>query len=344
MLKLSKKLLSLLLAVTLLASLFLVTASANQNREAMELSAHILYELGLFRGVGNDKDGNPVLDLDRAPTREEAAVMLVRLLGKETEALAKNHSSPFTDVSGWAKPYIGYAYQNQFTNGMSENYFGAKENVTPAQYLTFVLRALGYNANDFHWQTAWDLTNELRITSPGTYDASTTNFIRGDIALISSNALNGKMKNSSDNLLAYLNKNGALADTNMVLFDVEAVTHTVDGLQVAFFPITGSPNNYASFRVNKATVNGQNCTLKQYTTQQEVAANIGGLSSLYPTAFNYSFLGYDYDAACNAAEHSYEPGDGKQYPVLEFAFDCTGTLPDGTSVQEVFSYAIYVSQ
>lgn len=344
MLKLSRKLLSLLLAVTLLASLFLIPASANQNREAMAHSAHILHELGLFRGVGDDKDGNPVFDLDRAPTREEAAVMLVRLMGKETEALSKNHASPFTDVSDWAKSYIGYAYQNQLTNGMSDHYFGAKENVTPAQYLTFVLRALGYNANDFHWQTAWDLTNELRITYPGVYDASTTSFIRGDIALISASALNGKMKNGSDNLLAYLNTNGALAKTNMVLFDLEAVTHTSDNLQVAFFPISGSPNSYASFQINKATVNGQSCAVKQYTTQKEVAANIGGLSSAYPTTFNYSFLGYDYNAACNAAEHSYEPGDGKQYPVLEFTFDCTGTRSDGSKMQEVFSYAIYVSQ
>ena len=42
--------------------------------------ADSLHEMGLFQGTQNG------YDLDRTPTRAEAAVMLVRLLGKEAEA------------------------------------------------------------------------------------------------------------------------------------------------------------------------------------------------------------------------------------------------------------------
>lgn len=46
-------------------------------------SADRLHEVGLFQGTGTTASGAPQYDLDRAPTRAEAAVMLVRLLGKE---------------------------------------------------------------------------------------------------------------------------------------------------------------------------------------------------------------------------------------------------------------------
>ena len=44
--------------------------------------ADSLHEMGLFQGTQNG------YDLDRTPTRAEAAVMLVRLLGKEAEVKA----------------------------------------------------------------------------------------------------------------------------------------------------------------------------------------------------------------------------------------------------------------
>lgn len=56
------------------------------NSLTPQQAAQNLYELGLFNGTGTDTDGNPIFDLDRAPTRHEAVTMLVRLLGKGEEA------------------------------------------------------------------------------------------------------------------------------------------------------------------------------------------------------------------------------------------------------------------
>ena len=75
--------------------------------------ADSLHEMGLFQGTQNG------YDLDRTPTRAEAAVMLVRLLGKEDEAKALTYTAPFTDLKGWEKPYVQYLYDNGLANGMS---------------------------------------------------------------------------------------------------------------------------------------------------------------------------------------------------------------------------------
>lgn len=182
-----KKWVSLFLAVTMLFALSLPAFAADS--EAQE-AAQTLHKLGLFKGTGVDVSGKPVFDLNRAPTRAEAVTMLVRLLGKEAEALAGSWEIPFTDVADWAKPYVGYAYANGLTTGVSETSFGGNQAVTAAQFLTFVLRALGYESGkDFSWDSAWTLTDTLGMTS-GQYNAkSNGSFLRADAALVSVFAL-----------------------------------------------------------------------------------------------------------------------------------------------------------
>ena len=190
--------------------LFSVSPSINAADLSCTQAADALHTLGLFNGTGSNVDGSPNFDLDRAPTREEAITMLVRLLGKGNEATAGNWSTPFTDVDSWAAPYVGYAYSCHLTSGTSSTSFGGKDTVTAAQYITFVLRALGYNSSsDFTWNSAWSLSDELAFTH-GEYSA-TSKFTRGDVAQISYNALKVPAKNSSQTLLASLVANGTVS-------------------------------------------------------------------------------------------------------------------------------------
>ena len=68
-------------------------------------------------------------ELDRAPKRSEAAVMLVRLYGAEEEALSLYEAGliahPFEDVSGWAAPYLAWLYSEGLVRGVSETRYGA---------------------------------------------------------------------------------------------------------------------------------------------------------------------------------------------------------------------------
>ena len=88
-----KRILTILAATLLLTAAMAGTASASSyDSVAEELSA-----IGVFRGTAGG------FELDRAPTRSEAAIMLVRLYGAEDEAKAAYEageiSMPFTDES-----------------------------------------------------------------------------------------------------------------------------------------------------------------------------------------------------------------------------------------------------
>ncbi len=171
-----------------------------------EAGANTLYELGLFQGTGTTANGRPIYSLDTAPTRAQAVTMLVRLLGKETEAKAGVWELPFTDVEGWARPYVGYAYANGLTKGLSETAFGSSGKVTANQYLTFLLRALGYSSEtDFAWNNAADYAASLGLRA-----AKKAAFTRGDVAAVSAAALAQPMKEGGQTLAQVLTQNGAI--------------------------------------------------------------------------------------------------------------------------------------
>lgn len=191
------KIILMMVAVALVMGLAVPAFAANGEADQ---AAQALHELGLFSGTGLNADGTPNFDLKRSPTRQEAITMLVRLLGKEKEAQAGTWETPFTDVDGWAKPYVGYAYTNRLTGGTSSTTFSGNDTITASQYITFILRALGYaDGADFQWDKAWELSDKIGLTS-GEYNSSTVSFLRGDVASISCTALTVCLKDSDKKL------------------------------------------------------------------------------------------------------------------------------------------------
>lgn len=192
-----KRFIAVILSLALLCSL--VPAAFAASDKAIQ-AAQALYDLGLFQGTGSNADGTPNFDLDRTPTRAEAVTMLVRLLGKDAEAKAGSWTTPFTDVADWAKPYVGYAYTNGLTTGTSATTFGGEDPINATQYLTFVLRALGYTSGtDFQWDSAWTKSDEIGLTD-GSYNANTAAFTRGDVATISNHALSTEVNGKNEQL------------------------------------------------------------------------------------------------------------------------------------------------
>lgn len=144
--------------------------------------ADALRDMGLLIGTKNG------YELDRAPTRAEAAVMLVRLLGEEDAAKAQTYEIPFTDVPGWAAPYIGWLYENKLTVGMSSTKFGTREICNAQQYATFLLRALGYEDGDgYTYATALDYARTLGVVDAVNCD--TERFVRDHVVAMSYTAL-----------------------------------------------------------------------------------------------------------------------------------------------------------
>ena len=229
--------LSLILVLAICLAFSPLTASA---RTAHDEAAGKLNSLGLFQGVGTNTDGTPDYDLDRAPTRYEAVTMLVRLLGQESEATNADWVTPFTDVADWAKPYVGYAYTYGLTTGTSDTTFSGGDTITASQYLTFVLRALGYvSGEDFKWDSAWSLSDALGFTE-GQYNETTATFLRSDVASISFDALSAYMKDHDVQLYSDLIYNGVISASdaeNAGLFRAVADSYNTDA------PEPGSESN-----------------------------------------------------------------------------------------------------
>ncbi len=190
-----KRILSFFLCVVVcVGALPVGTLAAGRDVTFEESLARDLKTLNLFKGVSETE-----FDLKRAPTRIEALVMLIRTLGKEQEALSGSWTHPFTDVPSWAEPYVGYAYQNGLANGVAKTEFGTSD-ATANQYLTFVLRALGYsdaNGADFTWNNPNTLATSVGILPAGT---NLRDFWRADVVRISYAALSAYLKNSSTTL------------------------------------------------------------------------------------------------------------------------------------------------
>ena len=204
-----KRVLSFVLPLLLVLSMAPAVFAAGSEAEA---AANELHRLGLLSGIGYNPDGTVNFDLDSVPTRNHGAIMLVRLLGKEGEARNGSWRTPFTDLASWAKPYIGYAYTNNLVYGIPNNKYGGSQNITAAHYTTFVLRSLGYrDSEDFLWSDPFTLSDSLGITG-GKYRPGNGGFTRGDMAIISRNALDVKMKDSNITLLDFLIESGDVTD------------------------------------------------------------------------------------------------------------------------------------
>ena len=186
----------------LLAAVLCVGASASDfDTTAQELSA-----IGMFRGTS---DG---FELDRAPTRSEAAIMLVRLYGAEETAKASYDAGelvcPFTDVSSFSAPYVAWLYENGITNGTSATTFGSGQACSAKMYCAFLLRALGYeDGTDFAYADTLTFAQ-----SKGIYDSIlfSGEFLRDDLAALTYQALAADTKDGSTYLLAKLIADGAI--------------------------------------------------------------------------------------------------------------------------------------
>ncbi len=148
-------------------------------------AANALYSLGLVKGYD---DSGSDFRLENTLSRAESIVQIVRFLGAESEALAGTYTTPFTDVPAWAEPYIGYAYTNKITSGVSAARFDPNGIVSEAQFLTLLLRAMEYSdANgDFIWSDPYTLADKVGLIKGA---EKTENFVRGSAFMACYNAL-----------------------------------------------------------------------------------------------------------------------------------------------------------
>lgn len=196
------RILTCLVTILLLCCSLCVSASASDyDAVAEELSA-----IGMFRGTGSG------FELDRAPTRSEAAIMLVRLFGAEEEANAAYQagkiSHPFTDVSAYTSPYVAWLHTNGITKGYTATTFASQNPCSAQNYAVFLLRALGYrDGTDFAYADALRFAEEKGFYNPSLFSGT---FLRDDLAALTYLGLAADMEDGKTYLLDSLIDSGAV--------------------------------------------------------------------------------------------------------------------------------------
>jgi len=153
-----KKLLAVLVVVTLMAGMIAVPAfAASFNYED---EAKVLYDLGLFKGK-SETEYKPALE-DRL-LREEGVALLLRLFKLEEEALKMDEkeakdllNQKFKDadeIAAWAVKYVAYAVKNEIVVGRPDGKFAPKDNLIGREFAKMVLAQLGYKQDvDFDYK------------------------------------------------------------------------------------------------------------------------------------------------------------------------------------------------
>ncbi|MDO4799989.1 MAG: S-layer homology domain-containing protein, partial [Bacillota bacterium] len=179
--------------IALLLSSLAFASFAEDSTALYELVGEKLKHVGIITG---DTSGN--LKVAGTVTREQAIVILLRMMGKRAEAEAYPKQQVFTDVPSthWAASYIAYAKNAGLTNGVGNNRFGLGNSVTGIQMASFMLRALGYQATwgvDDIMKMAADqgLMHEVNVQAKDV-------MIRGKTFVMMRNTLRSKAKGSEE--------------------------------------------------------------------------------------------------------------------------------------------------
>lgn len=176
--------------------------------------AEALKTIHLFRGSLTGYGSG--FDLEVSPTRLQALIMFIRLMGEEDEALAYTGATPFTDIEAGSEParYVGYACSKGYTNGYTKTTFRPSQKVNAYQYVEFVLRALGYSSTG-----TTDLTGTLdRAVSCGVLTAgeeamlSRDSFLRAELVYASWYALDAQVSGTGQTLRQTLLSKGIFTE------------------------------------------------------------------------------------------------------------------------------------
>ena len=166
--------------------------------------ASALKTLHLFRGSSTGYGQG--FDLEMAPTRVQALIMFIRVLGEEEEALSWTGTTPFTDVAAGSlgEKYIGYAYEKGYTNGVTADTFRPSSPVSAGQYAEFLLRATGYStAGSSSPSDALDRAQTAGLLNAGEAAMlQTGQFLRADLVYLSCCALEVSLAAGGETTLA----------------------------------------------------------------------------------------------------------------------------------------------
>ncbi|HOQ36784.1 MAG TPA: S-layer homology domain-containing protein [Acetivibrio sp.] len=163
-------------------------ASAEENvPQIQQDNANTLKTLGILKGY---EDGS--LRLQNKIKRSEFITLVVKLMGYDTDADIDNVKVTFTDISSkhWAYDNIKRSIKYNLVAGYPNNTIAPDNDVTYAEALAVVIRALGYEKDlKGEWpNNVMDKATEINLTTNLNLDAN-HKLTRGEMSVIVYNAL-----------------------------------------------------------------------------------------------------------------------------------------------------------
>jgi len=251
-----KKLLAVALSLAILLTVTLPVMAAEMTAaEKVEL-------LGILQGEG---EGVNEEYLAKATTRIQGTILLLRLLGKEDEALAYAGQDNFADVVGneWYASVLAYVKANPSIGfvGYPDGTFQPRKVMTGAELYKVLLTALGYEQDvDYTWAEVADKAAELGLVSLDDPTAAITN---NDMAIAILEGLQAEMKSGvalldsliADGIISAADASAAGLITELAI--ISAVPTNADEITVTFSkPVEGDPavtvkSGYMNIFVNK---------------------------------------------------------------------------------------------
>lgn len=214
-------------AVIRLTGLYQINLSQETDYNAL---ADALHTMGLFAGSTTPYGSG--YNLENPPSRIEGLIMFLRLLGEEQAAQDYSGSDvTLLDVPKWAYSYVSYAYSKGYTKGLKVTdegvTFGTTDTMAPRDYVTFLLRALGYaEGSEFTWKHAINDGVDLGLLTEGERTLLTEQpFLRAQVVYLSYISLSAKMAGGETTLLDRLVSVGAM--------DASIADTTMSGLSIA---------------------------------------------------------------------------------------------------------------
>ena len=185
-----KKVLAMVLAFACTFSMFAGAKVFEDVPAGSDYSEAItmLSDLGVIQGKDDGK-----YHPEDTITRVEACAMIARLMTGDPKASQYVGAQSFSDVQkgSWKDSAIGYCYINGIVIGVGGNKFEPDRAITDAEFVTMVVRAMGYETADMKQNYPFSYMSNAQAMGllDGTNMVASTDALRGEDAQVIYNAL-----------------------------------------------------------------------------------------------------------------------------------------------------------
>ena len=185
-----KKVLAMVLAFACTFSMFAGAKVFEDVKAGSDYSEAItmLSDLGVIQGKDDGK-----YHPEDTITRAEACAMIARLMTGDPNVSQYVGAQNFTDVAkgSWKDSAIGYCYINGIVVGVGNNKFEPDRAITDAEFVTMVVRAMGYETADMKQNYPFSYMSNAQAMGllDGVNMVANTDALRGEDAQVIYNAL-----------------------------------------------------------------------------------------------------------------------------------------------------------